>query len=545
MFPRVHPSLLLTLSAVAAVPAQQLGSRTTAIVTPEGVFYEHARAPVAQALGTNPSPMGLRWTYSQASTRSIVDSTSVGNHGTLGWLGLDLNNQRLSLVGMAEDSTPPNFVFEAPMAGISGIDVKAADKAPACAVAVLQSGSGTLEYYVGGSSTPLWTVSYQHTFEIAISDDGRYVAAGYSPTQNTSQVDVYDANSATPSTPIQTLTATTHGFRHLDISGDGSTVLLATNTRDHVFDVATGNELFNATTVSHDAHTINRDGTVFARAGFNPIRAWWRTGGVYNEVLTFNDTSLGFAVHTAADVSADGTTFVCAGYDAQANARMRVHCFTLTPTGSTLLWSFVSDGSGQYQTTPQAVSVSDDGKYIAVGSWGTQNNDHAEALLFDRDVGPVPIATVDTPGSVFDLDLSGDGQFLVIGTKSVHANVFGNGGEAYSFDRGGQDHWLVGTPSIGRTIDLRTGGSSGEPVFIGLATGLGSPIPIPGVSGALELDLGSAVFLFAGSVPPSGVHSLSLVVPNVPFFIGTSIYTQALTMTAPAFSNPLLLWLTP
>src|SRR5690606_6717437 len=107
-------------------------------------------------------------------------------------------------------------------------------------------------------------------------------------------------------------------------------------------------EVFVTTTVSHDAHTINFDGTAFGRAGFNPIRAWVKTGTTYQQVLSHNDTTLGFAVHTAADISGDGTTYVTAGYDAQANARMRVLCFRLSSTGSTLLWTYSSDGGGTY-----------------------------------------------------------------------------------------------------------------------------------------------------------------------------------------------------
>jgi hypothetical protein len=428
------------------------------------------------------------------------------------------------------------------------LSVRAADKGNAAAVAAITAGASVLEYFRGSASTPLWTVNYGSYIEVAISDDGRYVAAGFTPAANTSQVDVYDANSATPTTPIRSVTATSHGFRHLDLSGDGSTVLLASNTRDHIYDVATGAELFNTTTVSHDAHAINRDGSAFGRAGFNPIRAWVRVGTTYQQVLDYNDTSLGFAVHTAADISADGSTFACAGYDATQgnNARLRVFCWRLSPTGSTLLWNFVSDGTGQFQATPQAVSISDDGKYIAVGTWGTANNDHDEAMIFDRDAGGMPIATVNTPGSVFDLDLSGDGQFLVIGTKAVHANQFGNGGEGYSWDRGGQDHWLVGTPSLGRGIELRTGGAVGEQVFLGFASALGMPISVPGVTGTFDLDLGTFTgFLAVGPVPGSGVHVLPLTVPNVTFFVGQRIHSQAFTVSAFAFSNTVMLAFTP
>src|SRR5262249_4587924 len=142
----------------------------------------------------------------------------------------------------------------------------------------------------------------------------------------------------------------------------------------------------------------------------------------------------------------------------------RVYCWSLSQTGATLLWTYGVSGSGAYQDTPQACAVSENGKYVAVGSWGTQSNSHPEALLFDRDAGNRPIGSTRPPGSVFDVDVSSDGQFMVVGTKSVHANLFGNGGAGYSFDRGGQGHRLKGPCVPGSSLRLETGGNVGEPV---------------------------------------------------------------------------------
>lgn len=534
----------LALANVALAQAQ----RSYAEVTADGVFVRSQTSAVSLPLGGSPSPQGLRWTWSQASTASIMQSTSLGQRGTLAWLGANLNNQRLGLVASTENASPPAPVYQVPYPGVSGLSVAAADKSPACAVAtVFSAGGGSLDYYRSRSATAAWQVSYASGFEIAISDDGRYVAAGFSPTQTTSQVDVYDALSPTPNVPIRTLSATTHGFRHLDISGDGSTVLLATNTDNHVFDVASGNQIFtDSSTVSHDAHAISRDGSAWGRGGFNPIRAWVRSGTTYNLVLNHNDTSMGFAVMTAADISGDGSTFVVAGYDANVNTNMRIHCFALTATGSSLLWTYSSNGGGSSQDVPQTVSISDDGKYIAVATWGTDTNDHPETLFFDRDAGGVPTTGIDSPGSAFSCDLSGDGQFLVAGTKGTHANTFGNGGAAYSFDRGGQGYWLEGTASIGRTIQLSAGGATGESVFIGFASALGGPLTVPGIGGSFQLDLGSFTgFLSVGTVGGSGVLSTPINVPNVGALVGSNIYTQAVTSSALTFTNTLLLPITP
>jgi hypothetical protein len=79
--------------------------------------------------------------------------------------------------------------------------------------------------------------------------------------------------------------------------------------------------------------------------------------------------------------------------------------------------------------------MSDDGSVMAVASWGTQNNAHPEVQVFDADLNL--ITGIDSNGSAFDMSLSKDGRYVVSGTKGVHANTFGNGGELILVDLGG------------------------------------------------------------------------------------------------------------
>ncbi|HET6202989.1 MAG TPA: hypothetical protein VFI25_09340 [Planctomycetota bacterium] len=549
----------LLLLLVASGPSSQ-SRLTRAETTPGGVFYRERTAPAAASFALvanpNPSPMGLRWTYANPPALPwIAESVSVGDTGAFAWFARNLNAEGLSFVSTTDDAgSPPLPIYEDPLLGADFVTARAAADGPACAVAVIEpAGSGiphALRYYSGFAASPLFAASgiFPNPFEIAISDDGRYVAAGYTVGGNAAQAAVFDAASPTPAVPVVLLNASSAAFRQLDISGDGGTVLLASDIADHVFDRASGAQVFaDFSTVSHDAHSIDFDGGVFARGGFD-LRAWIRTGATYVPVLTFNDPSLGFPVYTACDVSADGSTFVAAAYDALNNSLFRVYCFQVALAGSTLLWTYANNGSGGLQDVPSAVSVSDDGRWIGVGSWGAQFNPHPEALLFDRIAGNVPVGSVDTPGSVFDLDLSPDGQFLVLGTKAVHANVLGNGGEAYSFDRGGQGHRVVGTPSVGRTITLRAGGAPGDVVLLLLGAALAAPIPIPGLAGTLDLDLAQLFLppLLVGVVPPAGIQSLPVAIPNDPALVAAVVYSQTVRIGgASAFDNHLKLPVTP
>lgn len=526
--------------ALLAAPALAQGTNTTAVVTPDGVHFHRATAP---ATGPGPatadSPAGLRWTY--ADPNWITENVSVGNHGSAAWLGQNLNNERYSLLATT-DNDPPTFIAEYQRLGADFLRVAAADKAPFTATCTVTGSASVVEFWSNYSGTPLWTLNVGFNAQIDLSESGQFVAVGYSPTSNSAQIDVYDAFVG-PAAPIAMLTATTHSLRRFDLSDDGSTVLMATQTDNHVFDVATQTQIFqDGSTVSHDAHAISRDGSAWGRGGFNPVRAWVRNGGSYNMVLSFSEPSLGFAVFTAAAISNDGTTFAAAAYDANNNSFLRVHCWDLTPTGSTLLWSFSSNGTGTLQTTPQAVSISDDGSVIAVGTWGDSNNTHDEVLLFARNGTGTPLGTVDTPGSCYDLDLSGDGQFLVIGTKSVHANTSGRGGEGYSYDLGGQELFLRGAPAIGRTVVFATEGAPGELVFLGFAGSLGAPLAIPGIGGEVLLDLATFLGSFiVGVVPPAGVIDHSLPLPVSPALIGSQFAVQALHGPPFVFTNAIRL----
>jgi hypothetical protein len=532
---------LCILSLVLAAPVLAQGERTTATVTPQGVFYQRTAGQASGAGAFTDVVGNLRWT-SPGGT-SITERVSVGNLGTMAWLGRSTNNQRYTLLATTENN-PPTFIYELPKPSGSLVQVKAADKAPYAVTATKTAGVNTIDFWSCFSTTPLWSKTANTDVLIDISENGQFVAIGFSPTTGSAQVDVY--LSFAPATPIATLVATTQGLRQMDLSDDGSTLLIATHNHDHIFDVATQTEIFqDGSTVSHDAHAISRNGNAFGRGGFNPVRAWVKNGGVYNNVLTYSDSSLGFAVYTAAGISADGTTFAAAAYDANNNALLRIRCWALTPTSSTLLWSYTSNGSGSLQTTPQAVSLSDDGRYIAVGTWGDQNNTSPEVMVFARNGTGAPIATIDTPGSCFDLDLSGDGQFLVVGTKAVHANIFGNGGEGYSYDLGGQSFWLSGTPSLGRSITLSTQGNPSDPILLGFATGFGTPLTIPGISGQLLLDTNHILTtLFAGIVPASGVQVFPLTVPNSAVLIGMQLAVQGFNGGSVAFTNALLMPIT-
>jgi hypothetical protein len=79
-----------------------------------------------------------------------------------------------------------------------------------------------------------------------------------------------------------------------------------------------------------------------------------------------------------------------------------------------------------YQGTPIGAGSNDNGTVMAFASWGTQNHDWPEVMVFNRSVQL--IGQINFPGSAFSVDVSTDGQYVVGGAKAVHANQFGSGG---------------------------------------------------------------------------------------------------------------------
>ena len=214
------------------------------------------------------------------------------------------------------------------------------------------------------------------------------MAVGYSDVNGNAAVDVYDETL----TLLTTLVGTGSALRRHDIPADGSTILIASGVADFVYDVASGTQLHrDFSTISITAHSIDGDGDTWGRSGFD-VGAWKDNAGTYTRILDSDDPALQFEVYDACDVSADGSTFVVTGYDTFASAHFRVYCWSLSQTGATLLWTYINVGTGNLQDSGQEVSLSDDGRWIAAGSWGVEFNGHPEVLVFDRDAGNIPVA---------------------------------------------------------------------------------------------------------------------------------------------------------
>ena len=125
------------------------------------------------------------------------------------------------------------------------------------------------------------------------------------------------------------------------------------------------------------------------------------------------------AISDDGSIIAIGTLdFVSSGYEGC--------CYLFNNYSNTPIWSY----SGCGDEVTQA-AMSDDGSIIGFVSWGPLDHSGPDFLLF-RKQSNVPIAELNTPGSMEHIDISSDGSIGIFGGKAVHCREMGNGCRIYA-----------------------------------------------------------------------------------------------------------------
>ena len=169
-------------------------------------------------------------------------------------------------------------------------------------------------------------------------------------------------------------------------------------------------------------YRISGDGNVFVTYGF-ALDVYKFDGTTYQRVIHFTQANNWFG--GASIVSRDGSTVGSfAGNYANNWLTGEVDLFDVA--SAQMIGSYPVSGTGQYQGTPVGAESNDNGTVMAFASWGTEFHDWPEVMVFNRNVEL--IGAIDFPGSAFGVDVSADGQYVVGGSKAVHANQFGSGG---------------------------------------------------------------------------------------------------------------------
>ena len=493
-------------------------------------------APFPDVIET--SKPGIAWTRGDLAGRSVA----IGNGGTFAWLTEDSPELGISVVSTVAHGPTPEPIYTTEARGARALHIAAARHAPFATVTERRLASGTFRlrlhsaFHESGPSLDL-PLAADEPVRGALSDDGVYVAVGYQGATG-AIVDVLATSAGVALAPLLSFSFPA-GATYLDhaLSGDGSTLVVATDVGMRAFDTATGTQLlqFGSAALAADAVAVDADGSTIAVAG-TVLHVWREQGGSYTSILSLPGGPVGEPFPACA-LSRDGDTLVV-GTRTLSPPAVGVRLFDLSAPQPTELWNV--DLTSTSTDDVVAVELSDSGETVSATLRGAPTGS-GRALLFHRDDGE-PILDQPLDGESLGASLGACGEFLAVGFLDPST---GTGGAA-SIRKGGQVFWAEGTASVGAFVDLHIDGEPGDGVLLVTATGLAAtPQIVLGFSGALQIDTlllyQIPLFLTTLTGPP---HVEPLEMPGFPALAGLTLYAQTVRLGSDTIDNLVRLPLT-
>ena len=407
-------------------------ARTFMRVTPDGAMPDYKVEPKAASVATRSSKNGAvrpsgntLWMVDDQD--AIADGVTIDAKNV--WTAWTLTGARLSIYPINGNGTEA-WHFSSFNSGNSGVAAaKETDR-----LGFMESNAAGNDFrqhaFTSTSNgTPDWSFPYPvsdpnlpaNSRKVATSRDGSTIAAVVSDsvTQD-STLYVFEANTGA----VRLSWTDPLRMNGVDLTDNGSIALVTQDNRAALVDTGTGNILFSVagSGAGNIFYRVSGDGHVFVAGGFS-FDVYAFNGTTYTRVIHFSQANFWFG--GACAISRDGST---AGTFAgnYVNNWLNGVVYLFDVASGNMLGSYPVSGSGMYQGTPVGAGSNDNGFVMAFASWGTQFHDWPEVMVFNRSVQLV--GQIDFPGSAFSVDVSSDGQYVVGGSKAVHANQFGSGG---------------------------------------------------------------------------------------------------------------------
>ena len=299
---------------------------------------------------------------------------------------------------------------------------------------ILAVGDDTvLKIFGPGSSTPTWEHTIGRTIsELELTPDGTGVYISFVDTgQGAGVVEKYEIGIETPLWSSNF----TGGASTLSMSGDGSTLIFTQygggNSNMWVLDSSDGNVIFQGPEYNQNPPAICDDASIIVNgdySGYVHVYEYNETLETYEDKWNFHVGGGGSSAWIGGmSISGDGSTiavgtlvFLTGDFDGE------IYVFnTYSPIP---IWIYENFGDYVIQ-----VDMNYNGSIIAAAGYGPMNNSTADFMLFRRESN-IPVYEINTPGSMFALDMASDGSFCTVGGKAVHAREMGSGGLVYSVD---------------------------------------------------------------------------------------------------------------
>lgn len=380
---------------------------------------------------------------------AIAENVTVSGDGMYIFAGWWLNNERASLYKSIGDGIPL-WTYFMPLAEWQ-IDV--ASSSDGHLVAAASTGSPFI-LWDKECSIPIRVYNYPPGFsgrQCAVSKNGS-TAAVAADNGATGRLFVFDADGDSLYAVDFDLGSGIYG---VELSSDGTIAVVSTYYVISIFE----NGVLRGTISNYGqtAARVSGDGNRLVKGDFyGKVTLYQWNGSSYTQVWA---STIGGPWVVAVDISEDGSTIMAGtGYNNGKSVMFDA-------SSSTPLWTYHNYGS--YGAYVKAVSLSDNGSIGAAASWGdTAQTGTFYVLTVHSKSDSTPIIGVtrnDELGSLFDCDVSSDGEHITAGGKAVHAYSWGNGGEVYSLLVGSTVSVNAATESIDAPGHLIQVGNSVSP----------------------------------------------------------------------------------
>jgi hypothetical protein len=342
------------------------------------------------------------------------------------WLNPPREAQYIPFIG---DGTP-----DWTQAGTSEVYVDASrDGSTLAAIDYDGSSACTVYKWSPGNSTPEWSYVINGARPgannpVAISADGSTIAILVTDAATTTAT-LYWFDQAS-NVPLGIYTGDTGYFgRNLVISDNGAYMAFIGLAYGYVVERDTANVRFSQSMgATNDPIAISGDGQYLVY-GWSTLYCRQWDGSQYSIIWTRPGGSGKYLSQIALS---DANGVLATTWTSSGSRLITVDLHDVT--SSTPIWTYQYDlASGSYQEIAMDVDITHDGSYFAIASMGDEFNTNDEVHVFSS-AASAPIATLDTPGSMFDVDIAlGDDDALYVAAcgKNVHANESGRGGDRY------------------------------------------------------------------------------------------------------------------